>query len=287
MLSPLDLKNKMMEPKKRKYYDKDETDDYLELVMEQYKQLYDENLELQKNVKSLNDGVQYYRSIENTMQKALVLAEKTAKETKDAAQLKAEAIEKDANTKADKIVAEAEQEYDKLKEKCLSLVQQFNQYKMQLKQAASAQLELITSDSFDVYSPEIEAIRNEKDNMIAEQVSEEPKAPKAPTKMEMPEPLVKEQPVMKDTKEVTDALVLDPVDAVVKEPSEAVPNSAVTLESNPEMLSLEPEEDKKEKETPSLDSLLQNINLGKKNKNKKKKGKDEDPFEFLGSVDDF
>ena len=117
MLSPLDLKNKMMEPKKRKYYDKDETDDYLELVMEQYKQLYDENLELQKNVKSLNDGVQYYRSIENTMQKALVLAEKTAKETKDAAQLKAEAIEKDANTKADKIVAEAEQEYDKLKEK--------------------------------------------------------------------------------------------------------------------------------------------------------------------------
>ena len=201
MLSPLDLKNKMMEPKKRKYYDKDETDDYLELVMEQYKQLYDENLELQKNVKSLNDGVQYYRSIENTMQKALVLAEKTAKETKDAAQLKAEAIEKDANTKADKIVAEAEQEYDKLKEKCLSLVQQFNQYKMQLKQAASAQLELITSDSFDVYSPEIEAIRNEKDNMIAEQVSEEPKAPKAPTKMEMPEPLVKEQPVMKETVE--------------------------------------------------------------------------------------
>lgn len=343
MLSPLDLKNKMMEPKKRKYYDKDETDDYLELVMEQYKQLYDENLELQKNVKSLNDGVQYYRSIENTMQKALVLAEKTAKETKDAAQLKAEAIEKDANTKADKIVAEAEQEYDKLKEKCLSLVQQFNQYKMQLKQVASAQLELITSDSFDVYSPEIEAIRNEKDNMIAEQVPEEPKAPKAPTKMEMPEPLVKEQPVMKetvekepedlssetmvlpdvkkekrekkkneelqediltadtidlsdtlnqiqkpkdaDTKEVTDALVLDPVDAVVKKPSEAVPNSAVTLESNPEMLSLEPEEDKKEKETPSLDSLLQNINLGKKNK--KKKGKDEDPFEFLGSVDDF
>ena len=145
--------------------------------------------------------MQYYRSIENTMQKALVLAEKTAKETKDAAQLKAEAIEKDANTKADKIVAEAEQEYDKLKEKCLSLVQQFNQYKMQLKQVASAQLELITSDSFDVYSPEIEAIRNEKDNMIAEQVPEEPKAPKASTKMEIPEPLVKEQPVMKETVE--------------------------------------------------------------------------------------
>lgn len=353
MLSPLDLKNKTMEPKKRKYYDKDETDDYLELVMEQYKELYDENLELKKSVKSLNDGVQYYRSIENTMQKALVLAEKTAKETKDAAQLKAEAIEKDANTKADKIIAEAEQEYDKLKEKCLSLVQQFNQYKMQLKQVASAQLELITSDSFDVYSPEIEAIRNEKGNLIAEQkldkeqpdiketVNEVPKDNNPEVQeLEEPEktpelsidtlepektkdlsetmvlPDVKKEirgkkrkeelqediltadtidlsdtlnqiqkPKDADTKEVMDALVLDPVDAVVKEPFETVESSMAASDSNQEMLSLEPEEDKQEKETPSLDSLLQNINLGKKNK--KKKGKDEDPFEFLGSVDDF
>lgn len=353
MLSPLDLKNKMMEPKKRKYYDKDETDDYLELVMEQYKELYDENLELKKSVKSLNDGVQYYRSIENTMQKALVLAEKTAKETKDAAQLKAEAIEKDANTKADKIIAEAEQEYDKLKEKCLSLVQQFNQYKMQLKQVASAQLELITSDSFDVYSPEIEAIQNEKGNLIAEQkldkeqpdiketvnevpkdnnpevqeLEEQEKTPELSIDTLEPEktkdlsetmvlPDVKKEirgkkrkeelqediltadtidlsdtlnqiqkPKDADTKEVMDALVLDPVDAVVKEPFEAVESSMAASDSNQEMLSLEPEEDKREKETPSLDSLLQNINLGKKNK--KKKGKDEDPFEFLGSVDDF
>ena len=53
MLSPLDLKNKMMEPKKRKYYDKDETDDYLELVMEQYKQLYDENFRTAEKCKIL------------------------------------------------------------------------------------------------------------------------------------------------------------------------------------------------------------------------------------------
>ena len=251
------------------------------------------------------------------------------------------------------VVAEAEQEYDKLKEKCLSLVQQFNQYKMQLKQVASAQLELITSDSFDVYSPEIEAIQNEKGNLIAEQkldkeqpdiketVNEVPKDNNPEVQeLEEPEktpelsidtlepektkdlsetmvlPDVKKEirgkkrkeelqediltadtidlsdtlnqiqkPKDADTKEVMDALVLDPVDAVVKEPFEAVESSMAASDSNQEMLSLEPEEDKREKETPSLDSLLQNINLGKKNK--KKKGKDEDPFEFLGSVDDF
>ena len=365
MLSPLDLKNKMIEPKKRKYYDKDDMDEYLELVFEQYKELYDENQELQKNVKSLNDGVQYYRSIETTMQKALVLAEKTAKETKDAAQLKAEAIEKDANTKAEKIVSEAEQEYDKLKEKCLYLVQQFNQYKMQLKQVASAQLELITSDSFDVYSPELEAIQNEKtalpeneysvpaksmpvpetqddlgdmldssendiesdeleyvqkedetENMIQEEEEKEvddfakttilPDVRKERNSSrkaqneeddidilsadtidlsnsldQIRESVAVQKPKEASAKEVQDALVLEPVDAVVTEPLDL---KAVEAKqgTGPEVLELDKDNNK---ETPTLDSLLQSINIGKKNK--KKKGQDEDPFEFLGSVDDF
>ena len=366
MLSPLDLKNKKIEPKKRKYYDKEEMDEYLELVFEQYKELYDENQELKKNVKTLDDGVQYYRSIETTMQKALVLAEKTAKETKDAAQLKAEAIEKDANTKAEKIVTEAEQEYDKLKEKCLYLVQQFNQYKMQLKQVASAQLELITSDSFDVYSPELEAIQAEKSALPGSKYNSEAESEPVPAaeatkdlevmldssakeperdefefiqKEEETETMIQEEeketedlekttilpdvrkernsspktynvenemdilsadtidlsssfeqiressgvqkPKEASAKEVQDALLLEPVDAVVTEPLDLKTVEA-KQEVGPEIL--EPKKEDK-KETPTLDSLLQSINIGKKNK--KKKGQDEDPFEFLGSVDDF
>lgn len=379
MLSPLDLKNKKIEPKKRKYYDKDEMDDYLELVFDNYKELYNENQELKKNVKTLSDGVQYYRSIESTMQKALVLAEKTAKETKDAAQLKAEAIEKDANTRAEKIVAEAEQEYEKLKEKCLYLIQQFNQYKIQLKQVAAAQLELITSDSFDVYSPEMEAIQTENATLPEKEVKSEDKIDKKTEasldemlkEVEAPEsdmesvsiqkealeaetennqvmgedvllstdsvpedkltsedldktmviPDVKRelsssrvsQPKVEDldiltadtidlsssiqeikeqheqsiqkpqevkAKEVQDALVLEPVDAVVTEPMDLQP--VPPKETNAEVLEPKPESTK---EAPTLDSLLQSISIGKKNK--KKKGQDEDPFEFLGSVDDF
>ena len=89
MLSMMDLKNKKIEVKKRRFYDKEEVDEYLEFIFENYQELYKENQELTKNVKTLSDGIQYYRSIETTMQKALVLAEKTAKETKDAAHLKA------------------------------------------------------------------------------------------------------------------------------------------------------------------------------------------------------
>lgn len=341
MLSPMDLKNRQVNVKKKRYYDKEEMDEYLELIFENYKELYNENQELNKNVKTLSDGVQYYRSIETTMQKALVLAEKTAKETKDAAQLKAEAMEKDAAQKAEKIVCQAEQEYEQIRDKCLQLVQKFNQYKMQLRQVATAQLEMITSDNFDVYSPEIEAIQEEKqaipvyekhiqeeqpeveettEELLQEDTQEflpedngtEEAAEQLDKTMEIPDIKVRKSRMKKETaameenrdvltadtidlsdtikavqepleakmQPVQDAMVLEPIDAVVTEPL----NLEAVEADRTEQEVLEPVGEE-EKSAPTLDSLLQSINLGKKNK--KKKGQDEDPFEFLGSVDDF
>ena len=171
MLSLIELQNKKVEAKRKKY-EKDEMDAYLELEFDNYKQLTEENAklteqlrnkeremqaerdDLNSKIKTLSDGVQYYRSIETTLQKALILAEKTSKETKDAAILKAESIEKAAHLHADKIINNAEEEYQKIREKSMQLIQQFNQYKLQLKEAASAQLQLVEGSEFDIHKPE-------------------------------------------------------------------------------------------------------------------------------------
>ena len=171
MLSLIELKNKKVEAKRKKY-EKDEMDAYLELIFDNYKQMTEENAklteqlrnqerkmqeereDLNSKIKTLSDGVQYYRSIETTLQKALVLAEKTSKETKDAAIVKAQSIEKAAHLHADKIINNAEEEYQKIREKTMQLIKQFNQYKMQLKRAASAELQLIDGPEFDVQKPE-------------------------------------------------------------------------------------------------------------------------------------
>ena len=171
MLSLIELQNKKVEAKRKKY-EKDEMDAYLELEFDNYKQLTEENAKLTEQlrnkeremqaerddlntkIKTLSDGVQYYRSIETTLQKALILAEKTSKETKDAAILKAESIEKAAHLHADKIINNAEEEYQKIREKSMQLIQQFNQYKLQLKEAASAQLQLVEGSEFDIHKPE-------------------------------------------------------------------------------------------------------------------------------------
>ncbi len=155
MLSPLELENKRILTNKRRY-DRYEMDEYLDMVFENYKELYNEYEEQKKHIKTLSEGIQYYRSIESTMQKALLLAEKTSKETKDAAILKAEAIEKDANNKASQIIDTAEHEYTRIREKCIELVTQFNNYKAQLQVAANEQLRLITSATFDIETPVID-----------------------------------------------------------------------------------------------------------------------------------
>ncbi|MCR5692193.1 MAG: DivIVA domain-containing protein [Eubacterium sp.] len=176
MLTPQELQAKKVEPKRKKYIQA-EMDEFLNLTMNSYTEVYNANDQLTKDkerlqedkkrlekqvdelnsqVKTLSDGIQYYKSIETTLQKALVLAEKTSKETKDAAVLKAEAIEKDANNKAEEIIRNAEAEYETLREKCLVLMDQFNNYKSQLRQVATAQLEYISGDSFQVDEPEVD-----------------------------------------------------------------------------------------------------------------------------------
>ncbi|MCM1244223.1 MAG: DivIVA domain-containing protein [Roseburia sp.] len=199
MLSMMELQNKKVEAKRKKY-EKDEMDAYLDLVFDNYKNLLEANkkleaekAEMNKKIKTLSDGVQYYRSIETTLQKALILAEKTSKETKDAAILKAETIEKEAHKRADDIVHTAEEKYDKIKNKCIRLIQEFNQYKLQLKEAASAQLQLVDGEQFNISKPE--ELDKPLDAVIKEEIPKAKPAaePKPPRPQPKPRPAAKPQ----------------------------------------------------------------------------------------------
>ncbi len=357
MLSLIELQGKKVEAKRKKY-EQNEMDTYLDLVFDNYKNLLEQNkkleaekAELNKKIKTLSDGVQYYRSIETTLQKALILAEKTSKETKDAAILKAESIEKEAHKRADHIVQNAEEEYNKIRNKSIRLVQQFNQYKLQLKEAASAQLQLVEGDEFDISKPDdlekplhetasedisanetetpvretppvheteqrikkkadapspvaaatkenstLDTTREEILNADTIDLSSTLNAVKTETEfVEIKEPVAEpvvvpvkepEQPLDRiespKTAEVKNASVLEPVTARTIEPMDVVFEDELSAgrEEKPERI--EPAAVKGNDSVPTLDSLLQDLNF-----NNKKNQKSDDPFEFLGSVDDF
>ena len=107
MLTPIDIQNHSLKTAVRGY-SKKETDDFLEEILQGYESLYKENRELKDKVTSLSEGVQYYKQMETTLQKALVLAEKTSTETQEAAKSKAEAMTNEAQAKAEAMTNEAQ-----------------------------------------------------------------------------------------------------------------------------------------------------------------------------------
>lgn len=359
MLSLIELQNRKVEAKRKKY-EQPEMDAYLELVFDNYKGLIEENkrleaekAELNKKIKTLSDGVQYYRSIETTLQKALILAEKTSKETKDAAILKAESIEKEAHKRADIIVKRAEDEYNDIRNKSIRLVQQFNQYKLQLREAASAQLQLVDGDEFDISKPDEldKALETDtkKDIAPTESKSEEVTKPTVAepkveesvvskpkivepvvSKPEVIEPKVAEtiqpeviKPIVQEEKqedistldtsaeeiltadtidlgstldavktetdevaaaEVKTATLVEPVAAKPVEPMDITFGEELAADKEKKQETIEPQPKEKNggNTVPTLDALLQDLNINNKNNQKS-----DDPFEFLGSVDDF
>ena len=84
MLTPIDIQNREIKSKMGGY-DKKDVDDFLEEIRGSYEELYKENQSLKEKISSLSEGIQYYKKMESTLQKALVLAEKTSTETQEAA----------------------------------------------------------------------------------------------------------------------------------------------------------------------------------------------------------
>lgn len=155
MLTPIEIQRRVF--KSGIGYEKKDVDVFIREILDDYEKMYKENVELSDKISVLSEGIQYYKSIEKTLQKALVLAQRTADETKAAADLEAKAIEKEAHAKADLILADARRELELLHTKTINLVQQYDLYKAQFRQLAAAQLEILNSESFQIHVANLDA----------------------------------------------------------------------------------------------------------------------------------
>lgn len=149
MLTPVDIQNKEFKSGGLGY-DKRDVESFVSKLAQDYETLYRENMDYKDKIKNLNSMVSNYRSMENTLQKALVLAEKTAEETKAAAEKEAKNIEKQANVRAQIMIADAKDEIRHIQEKSLALSRQFDAFKAQYKAILLSSLNLLDSDSFKI-----------------------------------------------------------------------------------------------------------------------------------------
>jgi len=150
-LTPLDIESKQFS-KGLGGYNAHEVNNFMREVLVNYEILYKENIELNDKISMLNEGIQYYKTIEDTLQNTLILAEKTAEETKSAARIKAEQIQKEADIKAQAIINEAKSELYKINKKREELIKQYDASKIQIKHFLLAQLEMTEKNEHSLYN---------------------------------------------------------------------------------------------------------------------------------------
>lgn len=148
MLTPIEIQGKSF--KSGIGYDKKDVEAFFKVLYHDYEQLYKENVEQTDKLNVLSEGIQYYKSIEKTLQKALVLAEKTAEDTQKAARDKAELIIKDSKSQAKEIILDAQKELDRIHLETINMAQQLEKYKANFRNLATTQLELLNSEIFNL-----------------------------------------------------------------------------------------------------------------------------------------
>ena len=141
MLTPVEIQNKVFRAVGLGY-DKNDVNAFVQDVLDSYEEIYRDKVELEDKVSELEEALTHYRTIEKTMQKALILAEKTAVETK------ASAIENARQSQI--ILSDARRELEKINQQIINMNQTFEAYKINFKNLANAQIELINSESYNI-----------------------------------------------------------------------------------------------------------------------------------------
>ena len=143
MITPLDIENKTFRKQAVNGYSTAEVHEFMSELLQDYERLYKENIEYKDKIATLNQGIQHYKAIEDTLQNALVVAQGTAETVKQNARVEADNILKEAELTARKSVDEIGQ---KVLEKQLKLEEtekQFDVYKAKMEALLISQLELL------------------------------------------------------------------------------------------------------------------------------------------------
>lgn len=223
MLTPLDIQNKEF---KRTFsgYSMQEVDEFLNLVIDGYEKLYKENMDCKDRITKLEESVNQYKNIENTLQSTLLVAQSAGEQIQKNAEEKAANIVADANNKAKEIVADSFEEVKKLEYRYEELKRGIDVYTAKMTALLESQLGLLkqveTSDKtfaqirgmkealeeVEAVEAEISLAKAEAEIAVEEIAAEEPETEEAKEEIRVEEPVASKEDtvdidLLKDEKE--------------------------------------------------------------------------------------
>ena len=143
MITPLDIENKTFSKQVVSGYNVDEVKQFMATLLTDYEKLYKENIEYKDKIEVLNQGIQHYKSIEDTLQNALIVAQGTAETVKKNAKAEAENMLKEAELTAIKSADEISKQTIEKKLQLDDAKKQFDVYKAKMEALLISQLELL------------------------------------------------------------------------------------------------------------------------------------------------
>lgn len=106
-LTPLDIQNKSFSTKMRGY-EKDEVDDFLDMIVRDYEEVIQKSREMEKALKHAEEKLEYFNELKDALNQSIIVAQDTADKVKSSASKESEVLVTSAQNKADEMVAKAE-----------------------------------------------------------------------------------------------------------------------------------------------------------------------------------
>ncbi len=143
MITPLDIENKKFSKQVMNGYSVEEVDDFLDDLTLDYTNNYKEATQLKAKVEELTQSLEHYKTIEETLQSTLLMAQTTAEDVKNVAKQQAEQIINEAKGSAQKQAKDLDNEIMAKKKELEDVKKQFDMYKAKMESLLISQLELI------------------------------------------------------------------------------------------------------------------------------------------------
>lgn len=143
MITPLDIENKKFSKQVVNGYSVEEVDDFLDDLTVDYTKNYKDITELKSKIAELNQSLEHYKTIEETLQNTLLMAQSTAEDVKKVARQQADQIINEAKGAAQKQANELDNEIIAKKKQLDDIKKQFDIYKAKMESLLISQLELI------------------------------------------------------------------------------------------------------------------------------------------------
>lgn len=148
-LTPLDIQHKEFDAKMRGY-DKQQVDDFLDLMKLEFEQLIKDHKDAEKNLKFAEEKLQHFETLQDALNKSIVVAQDAADRLKENALKEAEIILFEAEKSADKLLKEAADKAAQINQETANVRRESRNFRQKLQLMVESQMNLINNEEWDI-----------------------------------------------------------------------------------------------------------------------------------------